>query len=998
MMRSTPLRSERGESAVSVLMGALIGLIVLSAFSLFWVQSDKAATQNVAMTGQESKALQVLNRVGRDVQDSTRILHATAVDLVVARENPNVATDIALTRYRIKSGLFTQQTWKRAPESALTVPHPLGAWDELDFATADPTMICDESARASTVQTCAVIAEDVIDDGSRSKFAYQAKDGSPWDGTDLTQIARVDISLVTGAGKGEVALESSAAVDTTVSADGGGTPSTRFLPCPSGLTPPATVRRGGEDVPLVSWGAVPNAERYRVSANGTNLATVTGTSWTGQPGTFRDDTTYTFSVQPIAAGYGSDKCLAGPWNKVGPQVPTPGAFGMQAWAKNYSLNTVTWDQFPGATGYRIDRRRHDTNGSWHTGVGTVGAGVRTWDDALVRGAPNSNDQSQLGSVYEYRVVALGPGKKSDTGFVTQFPADPVFTALGSYRKTGAEAAKDTLKTPTHIGQNLVTWSAVRSANRYEVSKYQAYESLTGNNRISPVGNPAAVSALSYEDGSVKRGSETLYRTTALNQCTQRSGSQVVLQRCESPNHDDVPTLQNLKRAYQVPKAPETTVTDEPTLEKQTYTVTSSHTIDTDASRPYCDSDPEAAECGYRLQVRNEAKGSTEDIGDRSLRSDSPWGSSDWVAARACNAGGCSPVVTPGGAWIKEQAENFNVKWVHEYPGPFETAIKREDLGQEFLMNVYSSNPSPEPANTAATMTIPWTRSAGVMADDGAYTVRWTATKRDPNDRSGRKTFDASTTRFDGPFGNGVRVTPGAQYEVTVTAQAANGLDRTITTRVTMPPPPVSFFQIGTFCNTGQNQNGWKAAFRYSPFGVSDNTNPDAKLPWVSLKSSIDRYVIRAFRGTAPRGEDPFVYLQSGLNSVEWDGGNAQNNLVTWAPETPIRLFREIDEPTPSTADELMGSNTNTRLMNNSVGSGGAMSITAISPLDPDSEVRDPRSKQMTVNLWKVGSEPVACQPGTGWHWNGNSVPVVRWAFPGTKGDQPNRSVWDVTGY
>ncbi|KQP63157.1 hypothetical protein ASF47_19295 [Nocardioides sp. Leaf285] len=214
-------RDERGlGSTLQVLLGAFIGLVVLGAASTFYINASKGSTSTTTRTVAEARAVEALNRMGRDVGEALRVVEPKPDSVVVERTLAagTRSNSISRVRYRVvdKADLSgNSQTADFAAE------YPTGTdflVREID-QNASPSF--SPSGFDSSVDDIDVLAGGV--DATQTKFTYFGRTGAT--ATSATDVGRVDVRYVAGAKRGTVELSSSIAVGTASGTGGsGGTP------------------------------------------------------------------------------------------------------------------------------------------------------------------------------------------------------------------------------------------------------------------------------------------------------------------------------------------------------------------------------------------------------------------------------------------------------------------------------------------------------------------------------------------------------------------------------------------------------------------------------------------------------------------------------------------------------------------------------------------------------------------------------------------------------
>lgn len=345
------IRSERGMATLSVLLGTTLGVLVLAGLLAFWMTLDDAKSSAENHTTAESAAIQVLNRIGRDVQEAHDVMVAADTELVVAKRDAD--DEPTWVRYALdEEGTLFSQTLADAP-----VHYDYTTPAEAHFAGVKQTKL----AFNYTAERAAGVA----------LFVFYDRDGAPvatpafGDGTAKT-ITRVDIRFAADAGDGYVELGSSAAVKARLLGDASAKPPA----CPkatlsgSSDTPP---------VPMLTWGAVGGATQYIVKRDGIDLITISVTDgasdYTHTDETLDPNNYDPVNYQVLASGPGgiSGVCAVSVWY---PRLLAPNLTGAvlphatqpnhwTAAAMTAPRIELTWAPVVGATSYRVYSRVTD---------------------------------------------------------------------------------------------------------------------------------------------------------------------------------------------------------------------------------------------------------------------------------------------------------------------------------------------------------------------------------------------------------------------------------------------------------------------------------------------------------------------------------------------------------------------------------------------------------------------------------------------------------------
>lgn len=441
----TRLRDDRGEGIVSLLIGVAIGMLVLGFFIQFWISAQRGGASMDEQATAESAALAALNRIGRDITDSSTILYADHDQIVVEKR-----TDDDTTRIR----------YVRTPESELvsqTLDNVTGGYVHAPdtWAGADETVLASKMRTGSSDQVFFYVDRTghTIDD-----------DDIPLTGEATRAISRVDMRFAGDAGKGYIELVSSAAVEARV---GSGDPIALPPACPTPVinTDPA------EDYPTLEWTAVGGAREFIVTRIHRNTSTTVATIATvdgKRDYTFTDDTLpqapwAVTNYQVAAAGPGgvSQGCAFILWV---PQLDAPNVDGAvlprvlegQAWPVSATSPAydLDWEPVDGATTYDVYSRLVDRTTGQPMGDGTYAR------DLTVSDTDATLDEG-YGVQREFQVIA-----KNDYPQATSKPSGGV-DLLTHPTPTAPVADADTYSV------NEVTWVNDGTADKYLISRRDA---------------------------------------------------------------------------------------------------------------------------------------------------------------------------------------------------------------------------------------------------------------------------------------------------------------------------------------------------------------------------------------------------------------------------------------------------------------------------------------------------------------------------------------------
>jgi hypothetical protein len=148
-------RDERGEGVLGIVIGAAIGLVILAGLLAFYAQSQKT-TENTSVTArQEAAMVEAFNRVGRDIQESARVVRANSFEVVVERTLDTGTT--VRTHYAVVGGNLitkritgpaayssTDTTWQSSATTIIkqvSTPSPFSYKDKNGATTWTPANV-----------------------------------------------------------------------------------------------------------------------------------------------------------------------------------------------------------------------------------------------------------------------------------------------------------------------------------------------------------------------------------------------------------------------------------------------------------------------------------------------------------------------------------------------------------------------------------------------------------------------------------------------------------------------------------------------------------------------------------------------------------------------------------------------------------------------------------------------------------------------------------------
>lgn len=541
----------------------------------------------------------------------------------------------------------------------------------------------------------------------------------------------------------------------------------------------------------LSWTSVASATSYTIfyrpltdgtfAASGTGswtqLASVTGTSYTHSPGF---DAIYQYYVAAVVGG------TTGSASNAPSALTHPATLTTTATYNSCSSHTISWGAGGATTdGYTVYGRPSGSS-SWTVVANMSGTATRSYTYTSANGS------------WEYMVVPYntGPRGTSTNQNYDGLPSN-VAAASGAACSGGSPPANPvTSATGTENnnaynpdGRNTATWTSVSGATSYELWIFDTGSTTTALTKLT------GLTSTTYQHTSLPRGSRYYYMAIACNSYG-----------C-SPNKTNP---SGYAVAYQRPTTSPLTVTSAPTLALNDVSMSFSLTADAGegASDKFCAS---GNLCYYTLVKDGVAASpmyntpsTTASYNGSETTNSADWGHTDGFGIVACNPGGCGdPTQTtanhyPGPFTINSMglADNTEVDWRHW-----------DETGD-------NSSPSPIQFNTFA---VSWTASAGASN----YRFQRNATANDQLSRSN----DTTVTSTSSPS---LTFTPGAAYGMQVTANAANGLTRPMLNTYQSPPAASGMQETTRICKTTQtntNAGGdgtWKMGKHFKTQAITRN--------------------------------------------------------------------------------------------------------------------------------------------------------------------------------
>ena len=499
-------QKDRG-SVMEAMAGLAVGVIVVGAPVLYFVNANGNAQDASTLEAKSSSITEVLNRASTDVQTADVILKAADNEIITENSLEGVDKEDTRTRW-VKSGkTLYQQVWT-------------GYTGDYDFSRNPWIPVANEggsvtAANGGGTQFTRKAVQDV--EQTTPVFKYWDKKDNPVSvnpaltaasgGTD--PISRVETSLKAGVAK--KADGSVQTVANTVSAAvrgslGGSASSTITAPtCPS----VTAVRDTTTGKVTVNWGGVSGITLFDVYRNSSKMTSVTtasggGSNWTDT--TAAPGSTNGYGVRAIdSLGQVSAYCeavvtttgLAKPaLHSVSVNVPEITAAGWTASTLTRPQVVLNWKTIAGASKYVLSYRETDP---------VTFAATTNWTDATTIDAPGLTytwNNGVWGKRYEWKVTARAESgvfnESASVATLMHPPAPDVTSVVAQY-------GTDT------TGKNVVTWSAVPTATKYDVWRYNS--GSTGAVTHKKTVNAPAVT---WTDPDPAYGSTYTYYVTAQN--------------------------------------------------------------------------------------------------------------------------------------------------------------------------------------------------------------------------------------------------------------------------------------------------------------------------------------------------------------------------------------------------------------------------------------------------------------------------------------------------
>jgi prepilin-type N-terminal cleavage/methylation domain-containing protein len=515
---------------------------------------------------------------------------------------------------------------------------------------------------------------------------------------------------------------------------------------------------------------------------------------------------------------------------------------------------LSWASVTNATGYTI--YRENSNQGYDKIVLEVinSYATTSFSDATVA----------WGNKYAYTIVAncsIGTSTDSNSLRLNVTPDAPdivnknvskqLTDTLGSSSESGT-----TLITSASVGlrysvaralTNQVVWTPVYGAEGYRIYRDGALQATVGNTVRSSL------------DAGRSYGDVTNYVVVAYNSVINGSGG--------NSAQSNTVTLISPPSASVIAVTAKDTSTDS-TFSSNEINVTSraANTSGfvikrhvTMAANPTCTS---------ATEVANLEMGANNTITDSAAEKDIRWGSTACYVAVPYNAAGSGP---SDSAEADQKPGKFAINYLSE-------DSTRSQLDSYFVLNELIDNQAGKRSDTA--YTVGWTNSVGNNGSN--YTIVKTKVDTSGTGPDAKVETNAANGTVFG-YGN---ITPGTRYDFTITAKAANGLEREASTfgntRPTIPASGHSFIQG----NSGNDFRRRIEVARYAPMGhlssVQGKTWFDGQgekgygsVTAAASQASFYSEVARITSGSEPTG----ARLKGNLSAWSW---TADSPIVSWS--------------------------------------------------------------------------------------------------------------------
>jgi hypothetical protein len=521
-----------GFGIAEAMLSMALGVAVLSGGVSYFGEVSQTAATSTVLQDKTSRVTESLNRTAQNIQISDPVIYAAPDQMMTASVDPTGAK--VMTRWLKANNAYYQQIWTGFTGSYMPDP---GLW-------IDPSVQSGTAPNGDGQQNTTTLIADMSATGTPT-FAYTGATGNAIDTSvapltttagNTNQIKLISISLsantvVASDGTQQFyANTTSAAPRNTAAGVSDGVVAAPVCPALS-FTAASTPTQ-----PELTWTAVPGAVSYVIYRNAAIAATPSApaTTWkdTANPAGVSDSTTYRVLAQS-AGGATSDSCRPAVWRpqiglpvlintSVQPAGPDPSAWnGSPLTTPRVVFN---WNAVTGTSGYELLYREVDpaTGNPLGTGAYTniqLASGITTY----------TWDNGGWGRRYEWYLKADARSGQSSESRHIQVLTHPTAPANTTVKASYVDNTN---------GTNDLTWTAVSSASRYDIWRYNAGNSGT----TTLVGS---TTNLSYSD-TVPYGTTYTYYVAARNsgpRGTDAAGNDVTADR-SSPSPESAAAAAN----------------------------------------------------------------------------------------------------------------------------------------------------------------------------------------------------------------------------------------------------------------------------------------------------------------------------------------------------------------------------------------------------------------------------------------------------------------------
>lgn len=905
-MDTRKIRTERGETTVSVLVGMFVGSLIIGGLMLFYFSANDASQVNVTRADQEADAVKVLNRAGRDIAEAARVdATSTHQRVTVHQERVDESTGKTVrsqVRYEVVE----------------------------DTANPGKQMLVREvdADNDGTFEGRSVLGRNLVpsvnaEDENGTKFEYKKADGSRTNGAPQ-DAGLVDITYVARTKKGTVRLESAASLDTAAGAKTEGAP----LTGPDAVDDTRTGVIAGRSLTI----NVLENDEYEGKTD--TPPAVPEVSFTGAPA----GATVAGGTVTLSPAAGTTQFTYELTDDTGlSDVATVTVSAIQPEVKAYpdadqapeSNTDTTGENIIEWTGGPLTYTRISGPADGNPVTGTLSVAMTGTHRHTVG----------YGTVYKYEIVDMEVADDA-----TQFPAPQRIFAQGS--DTDGNGTVDA------AGYNQVRLGGAVNLPSGSIQEVRVYKSALGPSykpvidtaNFSTVSNPAFTASCAGVSGgtgncwrhSVGRGTERVYvpvsytpadadaaQNPALNAHAVVKGGKKYLpsfsleQAGAEARALYTSTSNDSARAYQAPASGHAIVEGGTPNAGQCYSsdgvrLTGSQTGGTSngayhcadgtglltyralgdagdrdsGTHAFCEYDGDPGECsvtingGRRGTYEAQISTSTSETNTRIVAQTS-FGASDTYSIRVCNAGGCANAAsTTMDAFVAP----FQVKGVSQNPGARFKNIR-----------MWTNDTTPDGCNawtqhgcgefSADVMSAQWSQPAGIFNGGRGDQFEWTV--RRVGGLGGAKSWTGTSKPAQSNDTGDLNVDASTLYEISVVARpghnpnmwrrsAENSASETPSdgqfsgkagVTAFSSPPPVAFVQDAPFC-TPNVDDAWRFGYVFRNNVVDQDGN------WANTGSHKTRYMW--WVGTVFRSKFNEVGQRA---NYRWRGGTKSANAA-----------------------------------------------------------------------------------------------------------------------